>query len=170
MLFSTKRPFRSSNLFLISLAAPFVPQFFKEPMLALMPYVDLVFGNEAEAEAFATANDFGTTDVKEIALKVAALPKKFEKDRLVVFTQGTQDTIVAYQGKITAYPILAIDQSKIVDTNGAGDAFVGGFLSQYCQGHSISRSVAGGHYVAHVVIQRTGPSYPSEAHTFTYTQ
>ena len=63
-----------------------------------MPFVRVVFGNEAEAEAFATANDFQTSDIKEIALKVAELPKKIPFDRLVVFTQGVNDTIVAYKG------------------------------------------------------------------------
>ena len=29
-------------------------------------------------------------------------------------------------GKVTEYPIIKISQDKIVDTNGAGDSFVGG--------------------------------------------
>ena len=51
---------------------------------------------------------------------------------------------------------------------GAGDAFVGGFLSQCYQNQSIQKSVAGGHYVANVVIQRTRTSNPSAQHTFTF--
>lgn len=31
--------------------------------------------------------------------------------------------------EVVAFPVLEIDQGKIVDTNGAGDAFVGG---KYC--------------------------------------
>lgn len=31
--------------------------------------------------------------------------------------------------KVTAFPVIDIDQNDIVDTNGAGDAFVGGKLS-----------------------------------------
>jgi len=30
------------------------------------------------------------------------------------------------EGKVTEYPVIPIEQSKIVDTNCAGDAFVGG--------------------------------------------
>ena len=34
---------------------------------------------------------------------------------------------VCFAGKdVEMFPVLKIDQSKIVDTNGAGDAFVGG--------------------------------------------
>ena len=36
---------------------------------------DFVFGNESEADAFAAANEFGTKDVKEIATKIAQMPK-----------------------------------------------------------------------------------------------
>ena len=32
-------------------------------------------------------------------------------------------------GEVKEYPIVAIDQEDIVDTNGAGDAFVGGKTS-----------------------------------------
>jgi adenosine kinase len=106
--------------------------------------------------------------VKEIALKLAAMPRNFSRPRLVVFTQGVHDTIVAFDGKIRSFPIMKIAAEKIVDTNGAGDAFVGGFLSQYVQGHSVERAIAAGLYVAHTVIQRTGPSYPSEPHSFSY--
>ena len=33
-------------------------------------------------------------------------------------------------GKITEYPIIPIKEEDIVDTNGAGDAFVGGEITQ----------------------------------------
>ena len=41
------------------------------------PFWDIIFGNETEAEAFAAANEWGTTDLKEIALKMSQLPKVF---------------------------------------------------------------------------------------------
>jgi hypothetical protein len=31
--------------FMMNLSAPFLSQFFKEPMMAAMPYVDILFGN-----------------------------------------------------------------------------------------------------------------------------
>eukprot|EP00842_Homolaphlyctis_polyrhiza_P005806 jgi/Hompol1/6226/HPOL_001337-RA len=159
-----------NKVFTMNLSAPFISQFFGQPLSELLPYVDVLFGNEAEAEAFSTANNFGTTDLAEIALKAAALPKaNASRPRLVVFTHGAQPTVVAYNGSIKTFPIIPIKVEDIVDTNGAGDAFCGGFLSQYVQGHSVEQSVAAGHYVANVVIQRSGPSYPSEPHKFTFT-
>jgi adenosine kinase len=32
--------------FMMNLSAPFLSQFFKEPMMQVMPYVDILFGNE----------------------------------------------------------------------------------------------------------------------------
>lgn len=33
--------------FVMNLSAPFVSQFFKEPLEKLLPYVDVLFGNES---------------------------------------------------------------------------------------------------------------------------
>jgi hypothetical protein len=38
---------------------------------------------------------FQTTDISEIALKIAALPKEDNKPRTVVITQGSNPTVVA---------------------------------------------------------------------------
>ena len=54
-----------------------------------------------------------------------------------------------------------IDNAKIVDTNGAGDCFVGGFLSRLKLGQDISECVRAGHYCAGVVIQRSGCTFPN---------
>ena len=38
--------------------------------------------------------------------------------------------IAVEHGKLHSFPVAAIPKEEIVDTNGAGDAFVGGFLAQ----------------------------------------
>ncbi|KAI9190727.1 Ribokinase-like protein [Polychytrium aggregatum] len=160
---------QTSKVFTLNLSAPFISQFFTEPLDSLIPYVDILFGNESEAAAFADAHNFGTHDLAEVGLKIAALPKKNgTRARTVVFTHGAKSTVVIHNGKATEYPIIPIAADKIVDTNGAGDAFVGGFLSQLVQGHSLERSVAAGHYLANVIIQRNGSSIPRESHSFKF--
>lgn len=124
-------------------------------------------GNETEALAYAESHDIKTTDVKQIALALAALPKaNAARTRTVVITQGADPTIVARAGAITEFPVIPIKTEDIVDSNGAGDAFVGGFLSQLVQGKPIERCVAAGNYVANVVIKRSGPTYPREKPAF----
>ena len=52
------------------------------------------------------------------------------RPRIVVFTQGADPTLVALGGAVQSFPVTRVPEDKLVDTNGAGDAFVGGFLSQ----------------------------------------
>ena len=90
------------------------------------------------------------------------------------------------------FPVLKIDQKDIVDTNGAGDAFVGGrvyeerecvcvmcdrlceysvckhyvclagFLSELVQEKSLDQCVKAGHYAANVIIRRAGCTFPDK--------
>ncbi|XP_014672338.1 PREDICTED: adenosine kinase-like isoform X2 [Priapulus caudatus] len=114
----------------------------------------------AEAEAFSEAQGFGTKDVKEIALKAASLPKHNSKrSRTVVITQGAEPTIIVEGGKLTEYAIIPIEKEKIVDTNGAGDAFVGGYLSQLMLERSTEQCVRAANYVANLIIQRHGCTF-----------
>ena len=47
-----------------------------------------------------------------------------------------------------------------MDTNGAGDAFVGGFLSQFVQGAELEKCVKAGNYGANAIIQQSGCKFP----------
>ncbi|XP_078055712.1 adenosine kinase-like isoform X3 [Mustelus asterias] len=145
----------------LNLSAPFISQFFKEDLMKIIPYVDILFGNETEAATFAREQGFETEDIKEIAKKAQGLPKVNEKrQRIVVFTQGKEDTIVATADNVTAFPVLDIKQDEIVDTNGAGDAFVGGFLSQLVHDQPLEKCIQAGHYAANVIIRRSGCTFP----------
>jgi adenosine kinase len=42
------------------------------------------------------------------------------------------------------FEIPAIEKDLIVDTNGAGDSFVGGFLSQIVQGKDLETAIKAG--------------------------
>jgi sugar/nucleoside kinase (ribokinase family) len=144
------------QVFAFNLAAPFVAQFFSAPLLEILPYADILFGNEHEAAALADAAQLGvgavegrvgtarrprltcplppplqTKDLREVALKVAGMPKtNGARGRVVVFTQGAHPTLVVENGVLREYPVLPIAPADIVDSNGAGDAFVGGYLAQ----------------------------------------
>uniref|UniRef100_UPI00398F4E65 adenosine kinase-like isoform X2 n=1 Tax=Pristiophorus japonicus TaxID=55135 RepID=UPI00398F4E65 len=151
----------SNKILGLNLSAPFISQFFKEDLMKIIPYVDILFGNETEAATFAREQGFETEDIKEIAKKAQGLPKVNEKrQRIIVFTQGKDDSIVATADKVTAYPVLDIKPDEIVDTNGAGDAFVGGFLSQLVYDQPLEECIRAGHYAANVIIRRSGCTFP----------
>ncbi|KAM4667789.1 adenosine kinase isoform 6-T10 [Amazona ochrocephala] len=153
----------NNKIFSLNLSAPFISQFYKEPMMKVMPYVDVLFGNETEAATFAREQGFETEDIKEIARKTQALPKvNTKRQRIVVFTQGKDDTVMATENEVTTFPVLVSDQSEIVDTNGAGDAFVGGFLSQLVYDRPVTECIRAGHYAASVIIKRSGCTFPEK--------
>jgi adenosine kinase len=146
--------------FMMNLSAPFIIQFFGAQLNMVLPLVDVLFSNDEEAKAFAKANAWETDDVAEIAKRVASLPHE-GSERLVVFTQGSKPTIFA-QGPTTGeVPVHPINSSKIVDTNGAGDAFVGGFLAAFARGLSIEKCCKAGNYAAGVIIQHDGCTFPA---------
>jgi adenosine kinase len=147
--------------FVLSLSAPFIPQFFKDPLDASAPYWDYVIGNETEAAAYSESHGLGLTDVKEIAKALANLPKKnTQRKRVAVITQGTEPTIVAIQGEneVKEYPVHEIPKEEINDTNGAGDAFAGGFCAGIVGGRSLAESVDMGQWLARLSIKELGPS------------
>ncbi|KAJ8250763.1 hypothetical protein COCON_G00226850 [Conger conger] len=152
-----------NKLFSLNLSAPFISQFYKQQMMEVMPYVDILFGNETEAATFAREQGYETEDIEEIARKAQDLPKVNKKrQRVVVFTQGKDGTVLAKGDKVMTFPVLEINPSDIVDTNGAGDAFVGGFLSELVQEKPMEQCVRAGHYAANVIIRRAGCTFPDK--------
>ena len=149
----------NDKTFCLNLSAPFIIDFFGDQLATAMEYADFLFGNESEAAAYGKKHGMGE-DLKEVALKVAALPKKGGKPRVVVFTQGSQSTIVASEGKVTEYAVEPLAKELLVDSNGAGDAFVGGFLSQLVEGKELSECVKAGHWSARQIIQTSGTQLP----------
>ncbi|KAJ0174859.1 hypothetical protein K1T71_009967 [Dendrolimus kikuchii] len=155
----------NGHMFIMNLSALFVSQFYKEPLAKILPYVDVLFGNESEAEAFAKAFDIDGAGLKDIAVKMAALPKlDSAKPRVVVITQGCDPVILVEDGKVTLIPVTKLSREQIVDTNGAGDAFAGGFLSQMVLGQSYDTCVKCGIYSATHVIQHSGCTFRGVLH------
>lgn len=107
-----------------------------------------------------------TKDIPTIAQKLAALPKKNESTaRIVVITQGASSTVAASTSSslvpsgLQTYPVSALAADKIVDTNGAGDAFAGGFLGARALGQSVDEAVEAGHKMGQMNVQLSGPTF-----------
>jgi len=150
-----------NRTYCLNLSAPFLCQFFKDKMASVLPFTDIVFGNETEAAAYSEAHSLGTSDVGEVALKIAQLPKENgSRSRLVVITQGSDPVIAVQHGKLHSFPVKSIPKEAIVDTNGAGDAFVGGFLAQQVLGADLATSVKCGAWAAELCIKRSGCTMP----------
>jgi len=145
----------------LNLAAPFICQFFSEPLLAAIAVSDFVFGNESEAEAFAGQQKLEKTDAETVALHISSL--NGSTTRTAVITQGSGETVVAVNGKVQRFAVPVLEKEKIVDVNGAGDAFVGGFLAQIARGKDVATAVQTGHYASRTILQVSGTALPKSA-------
>ncbi|KAF2084053.1 Ribokinase-like protein [Saccharata proteae CBS 121410] len=162
-----------NKIFALSLSAPFIPQFFKDALDQTAPYWDYIIGNETEAESWASSHSLDTKDIPTIARHMAQLPKaNTQRPRTVIITQGLNPTVVAIgkQGgdvDIKEFPVHAIETEKINDTNGAGDAFAGGFLAAIVEGKDLDTAIDMGQWLAKLSIQELGPSYPFPKQTYS---
>jgi len=153
----------SNRTYCMNLSAPFLIQFFKDQMMSVMPYTDIVFGNETEAATYGEVFNLGTTNVREIAKRIAMLPKaNGSRSRLVIITQGADPVVCVQNGQVLEFPAERLAADKIVDTNGAGDAFVGGFLAQHVAGRPLDVAVRCGIWAATHIIQRSGCTVPDK--------
>lgn len=144
--------------FALNLSAPFIAQFFTENLLKIFPYTDIVFGNEAEAEALATAINYpgSKTDLIGIAKALAGYEKSNKaRERIVIFTNGAKSTtlVAGPNAEAQLFPVKALSNDKIVDTNGAGDAFAGGFLGALVSGKTLGECVLAGHELGRMCVQ-----------------
>lgn len=101
--------------------------------------------------------------------QISRFPKQNgTRARTVVITQGYHPTVVAVGGRVELFPVVRVPDEKLVDTNGAGDAFVGGFLSQLVAGKGVAECVRAGNYAATVVVQRSGCTFPPKPLGFSW--
>lgn len=158
-------------IFCFNLAAPFICEVepFRVVLMRTITYVDYLFGNDSEAIALAKA--LGWSDevgnIPAIARKIANLDKKgvsADRKRVVIITQGSDNTIVATQGeeRVREYPIKAIPETEIVDSNGCGDAYAGAFAAGLLLNKPIGECCRAGAYAAYEIIRRSGCTLPSE--------
>nr|CCC90951.1 putative adenosine kinase [Trypanosoma congolense IL3000] len=153
----------TGSVFMLNLSAPFIMQGFSAQLEKVLPYVDIMVSNENEAMEFGKLMKWDTDSVEEIARRaVLEVPYTGSKGRVVIFTRGRESTVCATKDNVMTVPVPTLDQEKVIDLNGAGDAFAGGFLSAYTVGRDLKRCCEAGHYAAQEVIQRDGCSFPDK--------
>lgn len=152
-----------NKIYCMNLAAVFICDFFSNELNAILPYIDFLFANEVETLAYAKANNFDTTNLIEIAKKICNFDKvNKQRERTVIVTQGPNEIIIAVgNNDIQKFTVPKVE--NIVDTNGAGDAFCGGFLAELVRGNSLKKCVDCGCYASSVIIQNQGCTFPEKS-------
>ncbi|CAG2116458.1 unnamed protein product, partial [Medioppia subpectinata] len=155
-------------------AAPYVSHKCSNTLNDLLPYIDFFFANADEATAFATMKGYPTKDLKEVAKLIAREPKikydspkipsAYKSGRVVVITQSDKPVLYAKSdsNEVIEYPVIQFKPEQIKDTNGAGDAFTGGFLAMYISGRPLEMSFKCAIYCASECLQQIGSTLPKK--------
>jgi adenosine kinase len=148
---------------IFTLSAVFMVEFHTDKMLEVSNESHMIFANIEEAEAFTKIGPGKTPEEVSIALHKLLKPL----DRILVVTCGKDPVVISKYNyeqnevdfilKSFVYPVPS---EEIVDTNGCGDSFVGGFLSQYIQGKSLEVCARMGNFASSVIIRNVGCTYP----------
>ena len=157
-----KRFKRDRKTVILTLSAVFMVQTYYDRFIELANYSDLLIANKAELEELAQEKG---KENKDLFIKISK--KLVNKKRLFVVTDGKKGVIVAkYDYKrgtmdfiLRGFP-KPVKTEEIVDLNGAGDAFLGGFLSQYMLGKSFEACCKAGNDVAGIIIKNIGCTFP----------
>ena len=150
------------KLVFLTLCDAFMIEFHKDKILEMANMADIIVGNFRAAEILA---DGRGSNMKETFEKIHK--KLVNKDRLLIITAGCQGAFCSkfnYQKMqldfiFQDFPQL-IKNSDIVDFNGAGDAFFGGFLSQQMHGKQLISCCKCGNEIANVVLRNVGCTFP----------
>ena len=117
---------------------------YREDFKAIIDSSDLLFTTKAEVERLYE----GTKKIDDAINKLA------KRVDVVVVTNGKEGSIITSgSGSHTTFIPVVQDQSKVVDTTGAGDGYAAGFLHRYTKGYGIEDSGKAGAMVANGVIQ-----------------
>ena len=150
--------FRQLNKYIVlTLCDPVITEFHNEQIIEIANNADMVVGNFGAAQILAGKKGTFSETFLEIH-------KKFlQRDRLLVITAGSQGVLCSKFDYINNRMEFILQKfppriapNEIVDLNGAGDAFLGGFLSQKIQGKHVDKCCTIGNEVANIVLRNVG--------------
>jgi len=163
---------RDKTTYGFNLPAPYFLENYTDDIKNLCEHADIIFANISEALIFCKLLNFKTNGCcDDLAKTLCKNINKINtnKKRIVVVTAGPMPAACCeYDHRLkeftfcNVFPVKMVPQEDIVDTNGAGDSFAGGFLSQLVKGKSLDKCMIAGHWAAAAIIQRRGCEIPND--------
>ena len=127
-----------------SLSDPGIVQYFGEAMKYIAePGVDLIFANEEEAKSF--------TGKDSIELATQTITNHCAQYAITLGAEGAVVGNADSQWKVAGEPV------KAIDTNGAGDAFAGAYLTALSKGQASEDAASFACKTAAIVVSQMGP-------------
>jgi adenosine kinase len=173
------------RLFGFNLPSLFFIEAYFDDIKDLLQYADFIFCNYDESiylgkllgldiVIFVLIKD--NINIGNLCKQLAKFKKRnLNKRRIVCITHGPKPAYIAEYDFIAeeityfgAFPPKFVEESLVVDTNGAGDAFAGGFLSQLVKSKSLDCCMKAGHWAASMIIQSRGCQIPADTDYYTF--
>lgn len=152
------------TLLITNLNAPYIVKTFQKDVTWMVNKADIIFGNRDEFEELATINGFQNMD--ELFSDLFSSYASKIKQKIVVITDGAND-VIFYKGNVNGIEsdsvnVPLINKADIIDTTGAGDSFVAGFIYKLMRGKNTRECIEFGILISSQVIQAVGCNLPSK--------
>lgn len=153
-----------STVLITNLNAPYIVKTFPKDMTWLTKKADIVFGNRDEFEELASINGFQT--MEDLLTELLNDFNSTEKQKIIVVTDGS-NPVYFYQGNSSNIEsdlvnVPLVNAADIIDTTGAGDSFVAGFIHGLMEGKSTRECIELGCEVSAKVIKVIGCNLPKD--------
>ena len=144
---------------IFNLSATFVPDMIEEDDFdSIMRVSYILIGNSDEFDHLEKKLGFTCEEAKSKFNFTDILAEKYPTLTIII-TQGSDPIILKSSGVTKEIPVPPVE--KVIDTNGAGDAFVGGILGGLERNFSLIDGIKIGCFLAGRVISQNGIHPPS---------
>lgn len=155
----------TENILAVNVNAGYICENFPDEIKWLVEKSDLVFCNYWELSALTTICKLKTNeDTIEYFFKKY---NKRGKTKFFIITKGSENVQVYFGNSVNRsqnkFSVQPIPKQNVVDTTGAGDSFVAGFLYAYFRNQTLSECVNYGCDTAGRVITQIGCILPPES-------
>ena len=147
---------------ILTLSDPLMIESFRENIIKIANKADMVVGSLNAAKKLVEENN-NHINIDLLFKKIYALLN--DKNRILIITAGNHGVFCSKYDQVTktedhfqTFP-NQINNRDIVDFNGAGDAFLGGFISQQMQNKTFEECCHLGNKAAAVVIKNIGCNF-----------
>ena len=156
---------REQKLVILTLSAVVIVQQYLDKIKEIANMCDMIIGNMEETEILAGGKNAVFQETYEKVHRILS-----PRNRLLVVTCGSHGVYCSkYNYKSMRLELILqcfpnfVKNDEIVDLNGAGDAFLGGFLAMYLKGNRDNRLFScckAGNDAASVILRNIGCTYP----------
>lgn len=154
---------KAGKIVMVTLSAVFMVKTYLDRIMTICNLANVVIGNIEECEAMLEPVDYKRhryETFREIHRKLC------KKNRILVMTSGKEGVFISkfnYDRNELDFVLQSfanlIEHKDIVDLNGAGDAFLGGFISQYMRGKSLLTCGKAGNDASSVILRNVGCTF-----------